>query len=91
MEWVRVEGLCRDYGEGASRVRALDHVSFTVEKGEMVAVIGKSGSGKSTLMHLLGGVDRPDGGKIWVEGLWKNAGGDGDFPSKKSWVNLSVL
>lgn len=68
MEWVRVEGLCRDYGEGASRVRALDHVSFTVEKGEMVAVIGKSGSGKSTLMHLLGGVDRPDGGKIWVEG-----------------------
>lgn len=68
MERVRVEGLCRDYGEGASRVRALDHVSFTVEKGEMVAVIGKSGSGKSTLMHLLGGVDRPDGGKIWVEG-----------------------
>lgn len=68
MELLRVEGLCRYYGEGASRVRALDHISFTVEKGEMVAVIGKSGSGKSTLMHLLGGVDRPDRGKIWVEG-----------------------
>ncbi|HIW58576.1 MAG TPA: ABC transporter ATP-binding protein [Candidatus Anaerobutyricum avicola] len=68
MEILRVEHLSRIYGKGETEVRALDDVSFTMEKGEMTAVMGRSGSGKSTLLHLVGGVDRPDGGKIFVEG-----------------------
>ena len=68
MEILRVEHVSRIYGKGETEVRALDDVSFTVEKGEMTAVVGRSGSGKSTLLHLIGGVDRPDGGKIFVEG-----------------------
>ena len=68
MEILRVEYLSRIYGKGETEVRALDDVSFTMEKGEMTAVMGRSGSGKSTLLHLVGGVDRPDGGKIFVEG-----------------------
>ena len=68
MEILRVEHLSRIYGKGETEVRALDDVSFTIEKGEMTAVMGRSGSGKSTLLHLVGGVDRPDGGKIFVEG-----------------------
>ena len=68
MEILRVEHLARIYGKGETEVRALDDVSFTMEKGEMTAVMGRSGSGKSTLLHLVGGVDRPDGGKIFVEG-----------------------
>ena len=68
MEILRVEHVSRIYGKGETEVRALDDVFFTVEKGEMTAVVGRSGSGKSTLLHLIGGVDRPDGGKIFVEG-----------------------
>ena len=68
MEILRVEHLSRIYGKGETEVRALDDVSFTMEKGEMTAVMVRSGSGKSTLLHLVGGVDRPDGGKIFVEG-----------------------
>lgn len=68
MEILRVEHLSKIYGKGETEVRALDDVSFTMEKGELAAVVGKSGSGKSTLMHLLGGVDRPTGGKVLVEG-----------------------
>lgn len=68
MEILRVEHLSKIYGKGETKVRALDDVSFTMEKGELAAVVGKSGSGKSTLMHLLGGVDRPTGGKVLVEG-----------------------
>ena len=68
MEILRVEHVSRIYGKGETEVRALDDVSFTVEKGEMTAVVGRSGSGKSTLLHLIGGVDRQDGGKIFVEG-----------------------
>ena len=63
MEILRVENLTKVYGKGENEVRALDGVSFSVEKGEFVAVIGPSGSGKSTLLHILGGVDRPTGGK----------------------------
>ena len=67
MDILRTEGLTRQYGVGQAIVTALDHVDLQVERGQFVAIIGASGSGKSTLLHLLGGVDRPDGGKIFVE------------------------
>ena len=68
MEILRVESLTKVYGKGENEVRALDGVSFSVEKGEFVAVIGPSGSGKSTLLHILGGVDRPTGGRVLMDG-----------------------
>ena len=68
MEILRVENLTKVYGEGSNQVKALDNVSFTVDKGEFVAVVGASGSGKSTLIHVIGGVDKPDGGKVIVGG-----------------------
>ena len=68
MEILKVEQLTKIYGKGEAKVTALDHVSFTVNKGEFVSIVGSSGSGKSTLLHLLGGVDRPTSGKIFVDG-----------------------
>lgn len=68
MEILRAEHLSKVYGTGENEVKALDDVSFSVEKGQFVAVIGPSGSGKSTLLHLFGGVDRPSGGKVFVNG-----------------------
>lgn len=68
MEILRVEHLSKIYGKGENEVRALDDVSFSVEKGQFVAIIGPSGSGKSTLLHILGGVDRPTTGKVFLEG-----------------------
>jgi len=68
MEILRVENLSKIYGEGETAVKALDNVSFSVRKGEFVAIIGPSGSGKSTLLHLIGGVDRPTHGKVYIEG-----------------------
>ena len=68
MEIMRVENLTKVYGKGENEVRALDGVSFSVEKGAFVAVIGPSGSGKSTLLHILGGGDRPTGGKVFMDG-----------------------
>lgn len=68
MEILRVENLKKYYGEGENQVRALDGVSFSVEKGEFVAIIGPSGSGKSTLLHTLGGVDRPTSGNVFMNG-----------------------
>lgn len=68
MEILRVENLCKSYGKGETMVKALDNVSFSVNKGEFVAIIGPSGSGKSTLLHLLGGVDKPDSGKVYIDG-----------------------
>ena len=68
MEILKAEGLSKFYGEGAAGVKAVDNVSFSVKKGEFVAIIGASGSGKSTLLHMLGGVDRPTSGKVFVEG-----------------------
>ena len=68
MEILRVENVVKQYGEGENAVRALDGVSFTVEKGEFVSVIGPSGSGKSTLLHILGGVDKPTSGNVFIDG-----------------------
>ena len=68
MEILRVENLTKVYGKDSTRVVALDHVSFSVEKGEFVAIVGASGSGKSTLLHLIGGVDRPTSGKVYIDG-----------------------
>ncbi len=68
MEVLRVENLCKTYGSGDTRVDALKNVSFSVEKGEFVALIGPSGSGKSTLLHILGGVDRPTSGQVIIDG-----------------------
>ncbi len=67
MELLRVENVSKVYGAGENAVRALDKVSFSVEKGEFVAIIGPSGSGKSTLLHILGGVDRPTSGKVYMQ------------------------
>lgn len=67
MEILRVENLKKIYGKGENEVRAVDNISFSVEKGEFIAIIGASGSGKSTLLHLLGGVDRPTSGKVYID------------------------
>ncbi len=68
MEILRVENLCKTYGKDENKVKALDNVSFSVNKGEFVAIIGPSGSGKSTLLHILGGVDKPTSGKVYMDG-----------------------
>lgn len=68
MEILRVENLTKTYGTGANTVNAVDNVSFTVEQGEFVAIVGASGSGKSTLLHMIGGVDRPTKGQIFIDG-----------------------
>lgn len=68
MEVLKVEDLTKVYGTGENQVTALNHVSFSVEKGEFLAIIGPSGSGKSTLLHILGGVDTPTSGKVFMEG-----------------------
>ena len=68
MEILRAEDLTKIYGTGENQVVALDHVSFSVNKGEVLAIIGPSGSGKSTLLHILGGVDTPTSGKVYMEG-----------------------
>ncbi len=68
MEILRIQNLTKIYGSGDTEVRALNNVSFSVQKGEFVAIVGPSGSGKSTLLHILGGVDRPTDGKVFIEG-----------------------
>lgn len=64
---LRTENLVKYYGSGENLVRAVDHTSFEVERGKFTAIVGRSGSGKSTLLHLIGGLDRPDEGKVWIE------------------------
>ena len=68
MELLRIENLSKIYGKGDNEVRALDNVSFCVEKGQFLAIVGPSGSGKSTLLHILGAVDRPTSGKVYLQG-----------------------
>ena len=68
MEILKVENLVKTYGKGETRINAVDNISFTVNKGEFVAIVGASGSGKSTLLHLIGGVDRPTSGKVYIDG-----------------------
>ena len=68
MEILKIEHLTKTYGAGENMVRAVDDISFSVEKGEFLAIIGPSGSGKSTLLHILGGVDRPTSGKVYLNG-----------------------
>ncbi len=68
MEILRVENLCKTYGKGENEVKALDNVSFSVNRGDFIAIIGPSGSGKSTLLHILGGVDKPTSGKVYMDG-----------------------
>lgn len=68
MEFLKVENLCKVYGKGENRVTALDNVSLTIEKGDFTAIIGSSGSGKSTLLHMIGGVDMPTSGKVYLDG-----------------------
>ena len=68
MEILKVENLTKIYGKNTTKVIALDNVSFSVKKGEFVAIVGASGSGKSTLLHLIGGVDRPTSGKVYIDG-----------------------
>lgn len=69
MEILKVENLTKTYGKGENKVNAVDGISFSVEKGDFVAIVGASGSGKSTLLHLLGGVDRPTSGKVYIDGV----------------------
>ncbi len=69
MEILRVENVSKKYGTGETAVNALDNISFSVQKGEFISIIGPSGSGKSTLMHILGGVDTPTAGKVFVENV----------------------
>lgn len=68
MEILKVENLCKVYGKGENEVKAVNNISFSVEKGEFVAIVGSSGSGKSTLLHLIGGVDRPTSGRVYIDG-----------------------
>ena len=72
MEILRVENLSKVYGKGGTKVIALDNVSFSVQKGEFVAIVGASGSGKSTLLHLIGGVDRPSNGNVFINIMMMN-------------------
>lgn len=68
MEFLKVENLCKSYGKGENQVTALDNISLTIEKGKFTAIIGASGSGKSTLLHIIGGVDVPTSGKVYLNG-----------------------
>ena len=68
MEILKVENLTKTYEQGSNYVKALDNISFSVEKGEFVAIIGPSGSGKSTLLHIIGGVDKATEGKVYIDG-----------------------
>ena len=93
MPILNVCNLCKTYQAGEAEVKALDNVSFTVEKGEFVSIIGPSGSGKSTLLHILAGIDRPTSGKVYVDGedICQERKGACLLSQTKGGLNLSVL
>lgn len=94
MEILRVDNLKKVYGKGENAVHALDGVSFSVEQGEFVAIIGPSGSGKSTLLHILGAVDVPTSGKVIMGGkdvFAQKRRSTGNIPQTPGWPDLSVL
>lgn len=94
MEILRVENLTKVYGKGENKVNAVDGISFSVEKGEFVSIIGASGSGKSTLLHLIGGVDRPTSGKVFIDGKDIYSLNDDNlaiFRRRQVGLNLSIL
>lgn len=68
MNILEVQDLCKIYGTGETAVKALNHISFCVRKGEFIAIVGESGSGKSTLLNIVGALDNPSSGKIWIDG-----------------------
>lgn len=68
MNILEVQDLCKTYGTGEAAVHALNHVSFSVHKGEFIAIVGESGSGKSTLLNVVGALDNPTSGKVWIDG-----------------------
>ena len=65
---LETKDLCKYYGSGENLVKAIDHTTMTIQRGEFTAIVGRSGSGKSTLLHMLGALDRPDKGSVWIEG-----------------------
>ena len=80
MEILKIENICKTYGKGENQVKALDNVSFSVNSGEFIAIIGASGSGKSTLLHIIGGVDKPTSGKVYMNGQDVYAQSDEQLP-----------
>ena len=94
MEILRAEHLTKIYGKGNTSVTAVNDLSLSVAQGEFVAVVGSSGSGKSTLLHMLGGVDQPTEGKVWIQGrrhLHAEHGKTGNFPAQADRSDLSVF
>ena len=89
MELMQIQHLSKVYGQGENQVRAVDDISFTVEKGEFLAIIGPSGSGKSTLLHILGGVDRPTSGKVFVDGQDVYAQNEGQLSAAGRWGSFT--
>ena len=91
MEILRTENLTKIYGKGTNKVVALDNVSLSVEKGEFIAIVGASGSGKSTLLHLLGGVDKPTSGTVYVDGKDIYKLNEDALAIFRSRLNISIL
>lgn len=94
MEIVRIENVVKSYGEGNSRVDALKGINLSIQQGEFVSIVGASGSGKSTLLHILGGVDRPSSGQVFIgeNNIYNYLDNElSIFRRRKSWFYISVL
>ena len=89
---LKTTDLCKYYGNGDNQVRAVCHADISIQQGEFVAIVGKSGSGKSTLLHMLGGLDTPTNGKVWMKGYISVKGRRTcDVPQKKNWLYFSSI